>query len=171
MNFSRTALRHRLPAEYDNAYQSDISYSRFALSVCFIFPIYSSVYDPKSCLYRGIRPRHHRQKRFPGNHIHKTDVSLRRSLQETPGHYQKTLLPSTSLPPPIHQIYLKDIIRAVFSIEDATKEEIIKFLGKENIETNCLLNNPLGKDCDLLFNNAIEYAIKLKEKGDTTNVK
>lgn len=69
------------------------------------------------------------------------------------------------------QIYLKDIIRAVLSIENPTKEEIIKFLEKENIETNCLLNNPLGKDCDLLFNNAIEYAIKLKQKGDTTNVK
>ena len=42
--------------------------------------------------------------------------------------------------------------------------EIIKFLGKENIESNCIANNPTSKSCDLLFENAIEYAKELKEK-------
>lgn len=69
------------------------------------------------------------------------------------------------------KIYLKDVIRAVLSIDEPTKENIIKYLEKENIEINCLLNNPLGKNCDLLFNNAIEYAVKLKEKENTSNVK
>lgn len=68
-------------------------------------------------------------------------------------------------------IYLKDIIKAVFTLENPTKEEIIKFLEKENISTNCLINNPVSRDCDLLFRNAIEYALELKEKGDNDNVK
>ena len=60
-------------------------------------------------------------------------------------------------------IYLKDVIRAVFSMEETSKEKIIEFLGKENIETNCLINNPVSRDCNLLFKNAIEYALDLKK--------
>lgn len=62
------------------------------------------------------------------------------------------------------QIYLRDVIRAVFSLEDPTKDNIIKFLEKENVETNCLLNNPTGNSCDMLFENSIEYAIDLKKQ-------
>ena len=61
-------------------------------------------------------------------------------------------------------IYLKDVIKAVFSLENPTKENIIKFLGKENIERNCIVNNPVSRDCDILFDNAIEYALDLKKK-------
>ena len=53
-------------------------------------------------------------------------------------------------------------MKAVFSLDNPTKEEIIKFLGKENIESNCIANNPTSKSCDLLFENAIEYANELK---------
>lgn len=62
------------------------------------------------------------------------------------------------------KIYLRDVIKAVFSLENPTKEEIIKFLGKDNIESNCVANNPTSKSCDLLFENAIEYAKELKEQ-------
>jgi hypothetical protein len=62
-------------------------------------------------------------------------------------------------------IFLRDIIRAVFSLDNPTKENIIKFLEKDKIETNCLLNNPIGKSCDLLFENSIEYAIDLKKQS------
>ena len=68
-------------------------------------------------------------------------------------------------------IYLKDIIRAVFSIENPTKEKVIAFLEKEDIETNCLVNNPVSRDCDLLFKNAIEYALELKAKEEKKDVK
>ena len=54
-------------------------------------------------------------------------------------------------------------MKAVFSLENPTKDEIIKFLGKENIESNCIANNPTSKSCDVLFENAIEYAKELKE--------
>lgn len=70
------------------------------------------------------------------------------------------------------QIYLKDVIRAVLSMNDEpTIDNVVKFLEKENIETNCLINNPISRDCDLLFNNAIEYAIDLKKREDKENVK
>ena len=59
-------------------------------------------------------------------------------------------------------IYLKDIIKAVLKIDDVNKDNIIKYLGKDNIESNCLVNNPIGKDCEKLFANAIEYALKIK---------
>lgn len=59
-------------------------------------------------------------------------------------------------------IYLKDVIRAVFSLENPTMESVIKFLNKDKIEINCLINNPVSRDCDILFKNAIEYALELK---------
>ena len=70
-------------------------------------------------------------------------------------------------------IYLKDIISAVLSMnEEITKENIIKYLKKESIETNCLINNPVSRDCELLFKNAIDYALSLKQKEeDNKNVK
>ena len=52
-----------------------------------------------------------------------------------------------------------------------TKEKVTAFLKKEDIETNCLINNPVSRDCDLLFKNAIEYALELKVKEDKNNVK
>ncbi len=64
------------------------------------------------------------------------------------------------------KIYLKDVIKAVLSLENPTKENIIKYLDKENIETNCLVNNPISRDCDILFKNAIEYALDLKSKQE-----
>lgn len=63
-------------------------------------------------------------------------------------------------------IYLRDVLQAVFSIDNPTKENILKFLNKENVETNCLLNNPTGKSCDLLFENSINYAIDLKKQQE-----
>ena len=63
-------------------------------------------------------------------------------------------------------IYLRDVIKAVLSLEEPSKENIIKFLNKENIETNCLINNPISRDCDILFKNAIEYALDLKKKQE-----
>lgn len=70
------------------------------------------------------------------------------------------------------QIYLKDVIKAVFSMEEEpTIENIVKYLGKEDIETNCLINNPISRDCDLLFKNAIEYAVDLKNKEENKDVK
>lgn len=61
-------------------------------------------------------------------------------------------------------IHLKDIIKAVTALDDVTKENIIKYLEKDKIKTNCLVNNPLGKNCDILFQNAIEYALKIKNQ-------
>ena len=63
-------------------------------------------------------------------------------------------------------IELKDIVKAVNQIENPTKEKIIKYLGKESTETNCLINNPLGRNCDTLFDNAIQYALSLKKQRE-----
>lgn len=63
-------------------------------------------------------------------------------------------------------IYLRDIFQAVFSIEEPTKENILKYLNKENVITDCLLNNPTGKSCDLLFKNSIDYAVELKKQQE-----
>jgi len=64
------------------------------------------------------------------------------------------------------KIYLTEIIDAVMKLNNPTKEEIIKYLGKESIEQNCLVNNPISKSCDKLFKNAINYAKELKERGN-----
>lgn len=62
-------------------------------------------------------------------------------------------------------IYLKDVVKAVLSLNGSdSKAEIIKYLGKDQIQTNCLLNNPTGKSCEKLFDNAIIYAINIYNK-------
>lgn len=55
-------------------------------------------------------------------------------------------------------ISLKDIIKVVKEKQIYDKEEIIKYLGKDKIKKDCLHENPIGKDCEQLFLNAIEYA-------------
>lgn len=57
-----------------------------------------------------------------------------------------------------YNITLQDIIKAVKEKHIYTKEEIIKYLGKDKIAKDCLHENPIGKDCEQLFLNAIEYA-------------
>ena len=39
-----------------------------------------------------------------------------------------------------------------------TKDEVLKYLNKDISKTDCLHKNPIGKECDELFKNAIEYA-------------
>ena len=63
-------------------------------------------------------------------------------------------------------IDLNDVIEAVKNLDDVTEENIIKYLKKENIETNCLVNNPVGKDCKQLFDNAIEYALRINKQNE-----
>ncbi len=63
-------------------------------------------------------------------------------------------------------ITLQDIMHSVIKDNIETKDEIIKHLNKENVKTNCLINNPLGKDCDRLFENAIENAKNIKNKQE-----
>lgn len=55
-------------------------------------------------------------------------------------------------------ITLQDIIETVKQHKIFTKEEIIEKLGKNDLKVDCLHNNPMGKDCDQLFINAIIYA-------------
>lgn len=57
-----------------------------------------------------------------------------------------------------YNITLKEIVNTVKKYKVYTKSEIIKLLNKEHINKDCLHHNPIGKDCDILFNNAIEYA-------------
>lgn len=60
------------------------------------------------------------------------------------------------------RITLQDCMTAVEEGNAKTIEEVIAFWQKENIVTNCELNNPTGKSCEPLFKNAIEYALKKK---------
>lgn len=55
-------------------------------------------------------------------------------------------------------ISLQDVISTVKEKKVYTKDEIIYCLGKDKKTVDCLHNNPMGKDCDQLFINAIEYA-------------
>lgn len=62
-------------------------------------------------------------------------------------------------------ITLDDVKEAINHIgTDITKKKVIQYLGKEDIKTNCLHNNPTGICCDRLFDNAIEYILKQKNK-------
>lgn len=59
-------------------------------------------------------------------------------------------------------ITIDDIKIAVSNIEkEITIENVIKYLGKENIPTNCRINMPTGENCNQLFLNAIEYVRKI----------
>lgn len=61
-----------------------------------------------------------------------------------------------------HNISLSDVIDAVKQTNSTFKEDILKFLNKNLDNNDCLHKNPIGKDCDKLFINAIEYANKIK---------
>ncbi|MDF2699752.1 MAG: BFD-like (2Fe-2S) protein [Haloplasmataceae bacterium] len=61
------------------------------------------------------------------------------------------------------RIILSDILEAVNHLEIVTKENIIEYLNKEDVITDCLHNNPTGSCCDKLFENAITYALKQKD--------
>lgn len=64
-----------------------------------------------------------------------------------------------------HKITLKQIVEVVKNSEkeDLTKQDVFEILGyKEN--GDCIHHNPLGSDCDKLFNNAIVYAYKQKHQ-------
>lgn len=61
-------------------------------------------------------------------------------------------------------ISLNDIIEAVKDIDgEITKKSVLNYLGKEDIKSDCLHNNPTGICCDRLFDNAIKYAINHKD--------
>lgn len=57
-----------------------------------------------------------------------------------------------------HNVTLKDIEDVVQKEHIYTKDEVLKCLGKDISKTDCLHKNPIGKNCDELFKNAIEYA-------------
>lgn len=57
-----------------------------------------------------------------------------------------------------YNITLLDIVNAVKKYNVYTKEEIINKLNKQKQHKDCLHLNPIGKECDKLFENAIEYA-------------
>ncbi len=59
-------------------------------------------------------------------------------------------------------ITLDDIINAVKKTKTTNKDEILKYLNKTLDNNDCLHKNPVGKSCEKLFANAIEYASKIK---------
>lgn len=58
------------------------------------------------------------------------------------------------------RITLEDIVEAVKHIENPNKKKIIAHLNKDQVLTDCLHQNPTGKCCNPLFDNAIKYALK-----------
>ena len=58
------------------------------------------------------------------------------------------------------RITLDDIIEAVKSInqDKIAISDVLHYLNKEDVLTDCLHNNPTGICCDKLFENAIKYA-------------
>lgn len=68
-----------------------------------------------------------------------------------------------------HNITLLDICKIVNTIdsESITKNDVIKKLEININKANedCITHNPLGENCDKVFNNAIQFAIKQKKKG------
>lgn len=63
-----------------------------------------------------------------------------------------------------HKIYLNDIVELVknTSINTLNKQKVLQLLGKDLECENHQHENPTGKSCDKLFENAIEYAFKQK---------
>ena len=58
-----------------------------------------------------------------------------------------------------HKITLIDVITAVRNLGgQASKEEILKYLNKDISKKDCIHRNPVGDNCDKLFDNAIEFA-------------
>ena len=69
-----------------------------------------------------------------------------------------------------HEITLIDVIDAVRNLNGNTnREEILKYLGKNLDEKDCLHKNPTGTDCDKLLNNAIEFAYEVYIKNKKEN--
>ena len=56
-----------------------------------------------------------------------------------------------------YNISLQEIIKVVKEHKVYTKDEVIKILNKPK-NNDCLHSNPIGKECDRLFENAIAYA-------------
>ena len=59
-------------------------------------------------------------------------------------------------------ISLDDVVLAVDKLTDINIDTIVHFLQKDDIHTDCIHHNPTGLTCEKLFNNAIEYAKKIK---------
>ncbi len=59
------------------------------------------------------------------------------------------------------RIILEDIIEAVKSInkDEIAISDVLRYLNKEDVITDCLHNNPTGICCDRLFESAIKYAL------------
>lgn len=64
------------------------------------------------------------------------------------------------------KIYLNDIVEVIKHIdkENITKEEVLNILKKDTISSDCLHLNPTGRSCDILFENAIQYAYQQKKR-------
>lgn len=63
-----------------------------------------------------------------------------------------------------YEIYINDIVNIIKndnSDKKLTKEDIFKQFEKKH--TDCLHKNPLGLDCDKVFDNAIEFAYHQKK--------
>ena len=63
-----------------------------------------------------------------------------------------------------YEIYINDIVNIIKndnSDKKLTKEDILKHFEKKH--TDCLHKNPLGLDCDKVFDNAIEFAYHQKK--------
>jgi len=60
------------------------------------------------------------------------------------------------------RITLDDIIKAVqlMSQTEIMISDVLKYLNKEDVLTNCKKNNPTGLCCNRLFENAIKHAVK-----------
>lgn len=62
------------------------------------------------------------------------------------------------------EITLEDIINAVNNMdEEINQKSVVRYLNKENINSDCKKENPTGKCCSQLFENAINYALKKKQ--------
>jgi hypothetical protein len=61
-------------------------------------------------------------------------------------------------------ISLDDIVLAVDRLELPNLQKIVHYLQKDDIITDCIHHNPTSVCCQKLFDNAIEYAKKIKNR-------
>lgn len=57
-----------------------------------------------------------------------------------------------------YNITLSEIEKVVKEEHIYTREGIIKYLNKDKLEKDCIHKNPIGKDCEQLFENAILFS-------------
>lgn len=62
-------------------------------------------------------------------------------------------------------ITLDDIINVIKKEKDFTVEQIVKYLKRDNIPTDCILKMPTGESCERLFIQAVEY-VKRQAKNN-----